>query len=240
MQWIPPWLAATYAKVATGFGGSVFTTKSAGELVGLESKRLNIALSRLASSGWLVRVRRGGYMAVEPLAVLTALESDWTARLKEYPDALALVQVALSELIRSHGSGLVSVAAFGSLGRKEWNATSDVDLLVVAEGLPERYADRLESVRRVAEACSRIRVSQWTRTGREFHLLDLVLLRRDELEDGSNQLFLLDLTRDAIVLYDKQGFLSTKLAQLGRDLEKAGAMRVSTPTGRSYWDLRAR
>jgi hypothetical protein len=70
--------------------------------------------------------------------------------------------------------------------------------------------------------------------------LDLVLLRRDELEDGSNQLFLLDLTRDAIVLYDKQGFLSTKLAQLGRDLEKAGAMRVSTPTGRSYWDLRAR
>jgi hypothetical protein len=42
------------------------------------------------------------------------------------------------------------------------------------------------------------------------------------------------------VLYDKQGFLSTKLAQLGRDLEKAGAMRVSTPTGRSYWDLRAR
>jgi predicted nucleotidyltransferase len=240
MQWIPPWLASTYAKLVSGFGGSIFTTKSAAELVGLESKKLNIAASRLASSGWLVRARKGEYLALDPLAVMTALESDWTARLKEYPDALALVQVALSELIRSHGSGLVSVAAFGSLGRKEWNATSDVDLLVVADGLPERYSDRLESVRRVAEACSRIRVAQWTRTGREFHLLDLVLLRRDELEDGSNRLFLLDLTRDAIMLYDKKGFLSKKLAQLGRDLEAAGAMRVSTPTGRSYWDLRAR
>jgi hypothetical protein len=66
------------------------------------------------------------------------------------------------------------------------------------------------------------------------------MLRRDELEGRTNQVFLLDLTRDSILLYDKQGFLSKKLAQLGRELEAAGAMRVSTPTGRSYWDLRAR
>jgi len=240
MQWIPPWLASTYAKLVTSFGGSIFTTRSAAELVGLESKKLNIAVSRLALSGWLVRARKGEYLALDPLAVMTALESDWTAGLKGYPEAIALVQVALSELMRLQGSKLVSVAVFGSLGRKEWDATSDVDLLVVADDLPDRYSERLELVRRVAEACVPIRALQWTRSGREFHLLDLVMLRRDELEGSSNQVFLLDLTRDSILLYDKQGFLSKKLTQLARELEAAGAMRVSTPTGRSYWDLRER
>src|SRR6267378_1820190 len=181
MQWIPSWLASTYAKVAIGFGDSVFSSKDAAALTGLESKKLNLAVSRLASSGWLVRVKKGEYLALEPLAVMAALGRGWPSRLKDHPDALVLVQVALNELIRTLGSRLVSVAVFGSLARMGWSDTSDVDLLVVAEGLPERYADRLESVKRVAEACSRIRVSQWTRTGREFHLLDLVLLRRDEL-----------------------------------------------------------
>jgi predicted nucleotidyltransferase len=157
--------------------------------------------------------------------------------LKDHPDGLVLVQVALNELVRTLGSRLVSVAVFGSLARMEWSDTSDVDLLVVADQMPERYTERLKSVRRVFDACSSVRASQWTRTGRDFHLLDIVLLTKEEL-DGSNQLFLLDLTKDAIVLYDKEDFLSRTLAELGRKLEATGALRITTPTGKAYWDLR--
>jgi predicted nucleotidyltransferase len=238
MQWIPSWLALTYAKLAIAFGDSFFSTKDAAALTGLESKKLNLSVSRLASSGWLVRVKRGEYLALEPLSVLTALGKDWPSRLKDYPDGLVLVQVALNELVRTLGSRLVSVAVFGSLARMEWSGTSDVDLLVVADSMPGRYTERLKSVRRVFDACSSIRASQWTRTGREFHLLDIVLLTKEEL-DRPNQLFLLDLTKDAIVLYDKEDFLSRTLSELGRKLEEAGALRVSTPTGKAYWDLRS-
>jgi predicted nucleotidyltransferase len=237
MHWVPSWLASTYAKIALGFGDSVFSSKDAAALTGLESKKLNIAVSRLASSGWLVRIKKGKYLALEPLSVLTALGKDWPSRFEEHPDALVLVQVALSELVHTLGSRLVSVAVFGSLARGEWSDTSDVDLLVVADSLPERYTERLKSVKRVSDACSSIRASQWTRTGRDFHLLDLILLAKKEL-DGSNQVFLLDLTRDAIVLYDKEGFLSKKLAELGRKLEATGAARITTPTGKTYWDMR--
>jgi len=239
MQWIPPWLATTYAKIVVGFGSSIFSTGDAAALTRLEGRKLNLSVSRLASHGWLVRVGKGRYLALEPLAIMTALEGDWPSKLKGYPDAVPLVQVALSEIIREYGSRLVSVVVFGSLARRGWNETSDIDLLVVADGLPDEYPRRLESVRRVADACSPIRASQWTRTGRDYHLLDLILLRRDELDGGSNQLFMLDLTRDAIFLYDKDGFLSEKLKELGRKLDETGAMRISTPTGKShYWDLR--
>src|SRR6266566_6346824 len=101
MQWIPSWLASTYAKIAMGFGGSVFSTKDAAALTGLESKKLNLSVSKLASSGWLVRVKKGEYMALEPLALLAALGRDWPSRLKDRPDALALVSVALGELART-------------------------------------------------------------------------------------------------------------------------------------------
>jgi len=227
----------TYAKLAVAFGDSVFPTKEAAVLTGLESKKLNLAVSRLASSGWLVRVKKGEYMALEPLAVLTALENDWPSRLKARPEAVLLVQVALSELARTFGARLVSVAVFGSLARREWGEASDVDLLVVADSLPDRYTERLKSLRRVFDACSPVRASQWTRTGRDYHLLDLVVLSRGEL-DGSNQLFLLDLTKDAVVLYDKGDFLSKRLSALGAELEATGALRISTPTGKTYWDLR--
>jgi len=228
----------TYAKLAVAFGDSVFSTKDAAALTGLEAKKLNLSVSRLAYSGWLVRVKKGEYLALEPLSILTALGKDWPSRLKEHAEALVLVQVALNELVRTLGSRLVSVAVFGSLAKREWSGTSDVDILVVADSVPERYTERLESMKRVFDACSSIRASQWTRTGTDFHLLDLVILSREEL-DGSNQLFLLDLTKDAIVLYDKEDFLSKKLAELGRRLETTGALTITSPTGKNYWDLRA-
>src|SRR5437660_9431157 len=153
MQWIPSWLALTYAKLAVAFGDSVFSTKDAAALTGLESKKLNLSVSKLASSGWLVRVKKGEYLALEPVALLAALGRDWPSRLEDRPDALALVSVALSELARMFGASLVSVAVFGSLARRQWNDTSDLDLLVVSDSLPERYTERLKSVKRVFDAC---------------------------------------------------------------------------------------
>ncbi|MPZ87747.1 MAG: nucleotidyltransferase domain-containing protein [Nitriliruptorales bacterium] len=38
------------------------------------------------------------------------------------------------------------VCVFGSVARGDFNAYSDIDVLVVAEGFPQRYQDRLEAL----------------------------------------------------------------------------------------------
>jgi hypothetical protein len=57
------------------------------------------------------------------------------ARVKSWADGLAT---------RLHS--LQTVAVFGSVARGDFNKWSDIDVLVVAADLPERYAERAELV----------------------------------------------------------------------------------------------
>ncbi len=83
--------------------------------------------------------------------------------------------------------------------------------------------------------CSRILDRQWQASG-EHHPLDIVVVSPEELK--GNELFLLDLTHDAVLIRDKDGFLQKRLLELKEKLGRTGALRIETANGRS-WDLRA-
>lgn len=234
MQWVPPWLGRLYAELYLRFQGEQFTTKEALPLLKMSQVRANLALSRLTSYGWLMRLSRGRYMTIEPSAIFSDFGSAWVDKVKGN-SGFPIIQRAFAELSQLYGRSVVSVALFGSFARSGGTPTSDVDILAIVERLPDDYSSRIRQVQPVQAACSKMRELQWKRD-RHYHLLDIVLVRPEELQD--NSLFLLDFTQDAIILYDRDGFFEKFLDRLRRRLVEMGAVRMETASGSKYWNLR--
>ncbi|MDG6934731.1 MAG: nucleotidyltransferase domain-containing protein [Nitrososphaerota archaeon] len=232
MRWVPSWLGLLYAQIYARFGHAEFTTEEAKEAGG-SSTNLNLALSRLASAGWIVRTKRGRYVAVEPLAALSGLANGWSDRFRDRT-VFPCLEVAVGELFGLYGDRLVSLALFGSCARLDEGKTSDIDLLAVARGVSDGYADRLKELRRVKDATSRLRARQWLESG-EFHLVDVTVLKVDEL--AANDVFLLDLTQDAVVIFDRDDTLKLALERVRGRLRESRSRRVAAPSGSWYWEL---
>jgi hypothetical protein len=139
----------------------------------------------------------------------------------------------LAECQLHYGSRLVSLIIFGSVARGTAGPESDLDLLVVAEGLPVGRIPRVEdfaAVERRLETDLRI-------PGRTQGplLLAPVFKTPDEVRAGS--LLFLDMIEDRIVLTDRSGFFGDYLDGLACRLDRLGARKV--PIGDSwYWDLK--
>jgi predicted nucleotidyltransferase len=123
---------------------------------------------------------------------------------------------AVEALRAGLGERLVAVVLFGSRARGDHRPESDWDLLVIAEGLPERPFDRQLFLNRLVSAC-RAPVSVIARTRQEFesHLPSLYL----------------DIALDGRILYDPTGYASLRLAHLRRLIDAAGLYRERTPAG---------
>ena len=140
----------------------------------------------------------------------------------------------LTGACRQHyGDRLLSVAVYGSVGRGLPRPDSDVDLLIVAEGLADRHSLRLRDFRAVE-----VLVRPCLDAARKADLqpeLSPVLMTRAELERGS--MLLLDMTEDARILYDPQDCLAAALERLRRRLRELGSRRVWLGNA-WYWDLK--
>lgn len=146
-----------------------------------------------------------------------------------------LVARAAEELQQHYGDRLVSVAVFGSVGRGTPSPFSDVDLLIVAEPLPRGRLARVAEFQDVEEKLEPILRELADRGIRTE--LSPVFKTPSEVKLGS-PLFL-DMVEDARLLYDRNGFLSSYLAQLKRKLRESGARRLPY-RGSWYWDLHPR
>lgn len=122
---------------------------------------------------------------------------------------------------------------FGSVGRGTPRPDSDIDLLIVAEGLPD---GRMKRVARFAdvEASLQPLLQELSEAGITAELSP-VLKTPAEVLRGSP--LLLDMTDDARILYDRNGFLRSALDALKARLASLGARRIFI--GNAWlWDLK--
>jgi len=127
------------------------------------------------------------------------------------------------------GDRLVSIVLFGSVARGQATEDSDVDLVVVAEGFPRRFADRrrplLESWVR-AKAQAGVGPIEW----------NLVTKSPDEARFHSP--LYLDIVEDGILVVDRGGFFAAILDEMRVRMRALGSRRVFLPDGSWYWDLK--
>ncbi len=127
----------------------------------------------------------------------------------------------------------MAVVIFGSAARGVAGPDSDVDVLVVAERLPDGRMARVSGfapVDAAIEPLLRLARQQGVKTW-----LSPVFKTPEEVVAGS--LLFLDMTEDARVLYDRAGFFGAAMARLRRRLAALGARRIWVGNA-WYWDLK--
>ena len=144
------------------------------------------------------------------------------------PFRSALV-VATDAWITDLGGQLVSIVLFGSVARRQAHAASDIDLVLVADGLPRRLADR-----------RRVFLDSWerARTSRELPPVQWNLIVKSMAEARARSPLYLDIVEDGILILDRGRFFEDVLAGMRARMRELGSRRVFLDDGSWYWDLK--
>lgn len=232
-MWIGRSLARSFFRLQGTFRWRSFTVTEASKALPEMRSRVPLTVSRLTRAGWLVRVARSSYVALDPR---------WAA-FKPYPDPLGYFQTesfyptlvgATAGALQLYTSRLRAIALFGSAARRDHSAESDVDLLLVADQIPALLGHRLGEIR---ELRMDLRGPSLRPPGgpTAWHAAQLVPMTTEELRAEPS--ILLDMTEDAVILYDPSSLLSEALDRLSRKLRARGARRTVPSDGRAYWQL---
>jgi predicted nucleotidyltransferase len=124
------------------------------------------------------------------------------------------------------GADLISVVLFGSWARGEARAESDIDVLVVAQGLPRSRLDRSGLLMRAANAVGAALADR----------IAPVALTPDEA--AHIRPFYLGMLSGHIILVDEGGFFTAVLQRLRQRLQELGSRRHVDRDGYEYWDLK--
>jgi predicted nucleotidyltransferase len=144
------------------------------------------------------------------------------------PFRSALVAAA-ETWIAELGDRLVSIVLFGSVARRQAHPTSDIDLVLVADGLPRRLAERrrpfLDSWER-ARALRGLPSVQWS------------LIVKSTAEATVRIPLYLDIVEEGVLILDRGGFFEGVLAGMRARMRELGSRRVFLEDGTWYWDLK--
>ncbi len=121
-----------------------------------------------------------------------------------------------------YGNRLVSFVVYGSVARETYRSNSDIDLLIIAENLPNGRMKRAAQFSAVEEKFEPFLESLKKKGIDTF--ISSVFKTPQEAELGS-PLFL-DMVDDARILYDKNEFFAKRLERLQKRLKELGAKRV--------------
>jgi predicted nucleotidyltransferase len=145
-----------------------------------------------------------------------------------------LLQDLLAALHETQGENLVSVVLYGSVARGEAHARSDIDLLIICHDLPRGAFDRWRVFR---QATDRLKAQQEALLQQGYTVRWSPVLKTVEEAKYHSPLYL-DMTLDARLLYDRDGFFNGVLDEMRARMRELGSRRVTLPSGTQYWDLK--
>ena len=145
-----------------------------------------------------------------------------------------MLEALLNELKKRFGKRLVSLVVFGSVARGTMKSDSDLDLLIVAQGLPRGRIRRGLLFYEIEEALAPLLEkvgALW-----KVRVCFSPILKTPEEAQRIVPLYL-DLVEDAVLVFDRNEFFETVLRRLKQWLQELGAQRVWM--GRKwYWVLK--
>ncbi len=148
------------------------------------------------------------------------LKEPYSELLKEFLDTLKIY------------FDLVSFVVYGSVARGNAKKDSDVDLLIIADNLPDRY-ERFRTFDKAEEKILE-KIKELRKEG-YYVFFSPVIKSREEA--GLITPLYLDMVEDAVVLYDKDEFFTKVIGKLKKRLNELGAERIRL--GRKwYWRLK--
>jgi len=110
------------------------------------------------------------------------------------------------------GDDLIGLVLFGSAARGEMRETSDVDILLIAQNLPEERYERIQFLRKGLPSAGL------------GHPVCFIAYTPEEFLSGFPS-FYLDLGLDGIILYDTDGFLEEKLERIRQITKESDLIR---------------
>lgn len=131
------------------------------------------------------------------------------------------------------GDNLVSIALFGSVARGEATETSDIDLFIVCNQLPSGVFKRLEMLEPIKERLYPNLKKLWE----QDIYTNFSELAYTAEEARQLRWIYLDMVEDAVILFDRDGFLEGILNALRQRLQELGARREEIK-GVRYWVLK--
>ena len=145
------------------------------------------------------------------------------------PALLVALEAATAAWRDALGDRLVSIVLFGSVARGTAHRSSDIDLLVVADGFPISLSQRRRGLQ-----------VEWTRVQRERGLANVEwsLVTKTPEEARVHSPLYLDIVEDGIVLIDRAGFFQVVLDVMRARMQALGSRRIFLADGSWYWDLR--
>jgi len=144
-----------------------------------------------------------------------------------------LLQDLTLQVRQHYGDNLVSLVVFGSVARGTPGMESDVDLLIICRHFPQGRRRRVETFLPIEDRLAPV-LEKLKQQGIHTYLSP-IFKTVDEARRGS--ILFLDMTQDAVILYDQDGFFATLMERWRKRLTKLGAKRIWSDTG-WYWDLK--
>ena len=144
-----------------------------------------------------------------------------------------ILEALRNELKSFYGERLISAVVFGSVGRHTPNYNSDIDIFIIAEKLPAGRIKRIKEFMFVEEKLESL-IASLKNSGINAYISPVI--KTPEEAAAGSPLFL-DMTLDAQILIDKDGFFANELERLRKRLNILGSKRIHRGNA-FFWDLK--
>jgi predicted nucleotidyltransferase len=133
-----------------------------------------------------------------------------------------LIEKLLKLLKERFGDDLISIAIYGSIARGDNRNDSDIDLLIIAKNLPSSITERIkifDSIENLLEED----INELYSKG--YYVFFSPIMKTPEEAKRFSPIYM-DMTEDAIIIYDKDNFFSNILDRVKSKLKELGFERV--------------